>query len=206
MNIFSKNKLKLRNKSTKEYTKIYMEYYDLKEHDNFKIKLLKEMLKLGNNTCLMIVDTTLSYNQTQEDKEVSVDKLTNLLDNLDIEYKKIVTKSNENSSLLGIILKANNKKIKNYIVGFVVSEKRLENLRSIMNCYNIHYYMDSLGLSNENLLKEVETYYYDEDELHHKFNYNIFDSPSTKNMAIHSKAENEQLINKTINIIKKDFE
>lgn len=207
MNIFSKNKLKVRNESTKKYAKFCIEYYNLKEYSNFKIKLLKEMLRLSDTMSLLIVDTSLSYNQTQKDKEDSANKLTNLLDSLDIKYKKKIVKPTENVSSFGAIIKFDkNKKKKDYIVGFAVSEKELENLESILNCYNINYYIDPLKLNTEDLLGEVETYYYDEDEFHHKFNYSVFDCTSIKNMAISSKTENEQLISNIINTIKKDFE
>lgn len=207
MIFFSKNKLKVRNESTKKCTKFCIEYYNLKEYSNFKIQLLKEMLKLSNDMSLMIVDTTLSYNQTQIDKENSVAQLTNLLDSLDIKYRKMIIKPTENKSGLAAMIKLNNnKKNKDYIVGLVVSEKELENLESIMKCYNVHYYIDPIGLSKDNLLEEVETYYYDEDELQLKFKHSIFDCTSIKNMAISSKIENEQLINSIINNTKKDFQ
>lgn len=207
MNIFSKNKLKIRNESTKKHTKFCIEYYNLEDCDNFKIKLLKEMLKLSNTMSLVIVDSNLSFDKTQIDKEDSIDRLTNLLDSLDVKYKKKIVKPTENASSFGAIVKfGKNKKKKDYIIGFTVSEKELENLESILNCYNIHYYIDPPGLDTESLLEEVETYYLDEDELNRKFNYSVFDCTSIKNMAISSKTENEQLISNTINTIKKDFE
>lgn len=206
MIFFSKNKLKIRNESTKRCAKFCIEYYNLKEYNNFKIKLLKEMFVLGDDVSLMIVDTTLSYNQTQKDKENSMEKLSNLLDRLDIKYKKMMVKSTENTSGLGAIIKFNNKNNKDYIIGFVICEKDLSNLESIINCYNVHYYITPFQLNKEDLLKEVETYYHDEDELHHKFNYSIFDCTSIKNMAISSKTENEQLIDNIIKIVKKDFQ
>lgn len=207
MIFFSKNKLKVKNESTKKHTKFSIGYYNLNDCNNFKVKLLKEMLRLSGTTSLIIVDTNLSFNQTQKDKEDSIDKLTNLLDSLDIKYKKMIVKPTENVSSFGAIIKFNkNKKNKDYIVGFIISEERLENLESILNCYNIHYYIDPLGLSTEDLLGQVETYYYDEDELPYKFNYSVFDCTSIKNMAISSKTENEQLINSIINTISKDFQ
>lgn len=205
MIFFSKNKLKVRNESTKGCTKFCIEYYNLKEYSNFKIKLLKEMFALSEDLSLMVADTSLSYNQTQKDKEDSIEKLTNLLDSLDIEYKKMVVKAAENTGGLGALIKLN-KNNKDYIVGFVICKKDLENLESIINCYNVNYYIAPFELNKEDLLKEVETYYHDEDELHSKFNYNIFDCTSIKNMAISSKGENEKLINNVINNITKDFQ
>jgi hypothetical protein len=207
MIFFSKNKLKVRNESTKKSTKFCIEYYNLKEYNNFKIQLLKEMFKLSNDISLMIVDTTLSYNQTQKDKQDSIDRLTNLLDSIDIKYKKMTVKPTENKSGLAAMIKLNNnKKNKDYILGLVVSEKTLENLESIIKLYNIHYYINPISLRNDDLLEEIETYYYDEDELHLKFKYSIFDCTSIKNMAISSEPENEELINNIINNIKKDFQ
>lgn len=207
MNIFSKKKLKVRNESTKEHTKFCIEYYNLEDFSNFKTKLLKEMLILSNTMSLVIVDSNLSFDKTQIDKEESIDKLTNLLDSLHIKYRKKIVKPTENVSSFGAIIKlGKNKNKKDYIVGFAISKKGFENLESILNCYNIHYYIDPLGLDTEALIEEVETYYFDEDELNNKFNYSVFDCTSIKNMAISLKTENEQFINNIINSIKKDFE
>lgn len=204
MSFFSKSKLKIKNQSTKNHAMFCMDYFNLKQSSDFKIKLFKEML--NNCMCLVLIDTNLSYLQTQLEKDEFANKLTALLDTLDVEYKKLTVKSISNGSGLKALINAKNKdKGKDHIVGLVASEKNLEIIKPIMDVYNAHYYIDTLGLSKDEMLEQVQAYYDDEDELLNKFTYDIFDCNSIKNIVIHSKVENTTYINDIVNKLEKDF-
>lgn len=204
MRIFSKKKLKINNQSTKNYTKFCIDYYYLEKSNDFKMKTFEEML--NKNICLAIVDTNLSYLQTQAEKDALENNLTTLLDNLNIEYKKLIVKPSSNGSGLKALLNSKAKdKGKEYIIGFVISEKNLETIKPVIETYNTYYFIDSSGSNKDELLEQVEVYYHDEDDLLDRFDYNIFDCNSIENLVINSKIKNTEFVSSIVNKLEKEF-
>lgn len=204
MNIFSKKKLKISRQSTKNHTKFCIDYYYLEKSNDFKIKIFEELF--NKNTCLTIVDTNLSYLQSQTGKDELENNLITLLNSLNIKYKKLIVKPSSNGSGLKSLLNSRAKdKGKEYIIGFVVSKKDLETIEPIIKTYNTHYYIDSSELNEEELLEQVEVYYHDEDDLLDEFAYNIFDCNSVKNLVINSRNEDTEFVNSIVTKLEKEF-
>jgi hypothetical protein len=78
MFLFGKNKLKIKSKEHEGMSKTFIEYYDIKEKDTFKVKVLNELI--GNNICLGVISSKLLYLDKHKDSketfEEIIDKLT----------------------------------------------------------------------------------------------------------------------------------
>ena len=155
MNFFKKDIIKVKSKSEGDCVSFYINYFKLKQSDDFKILLLKEMLV--NNKCLAIINTEMKYFKDSKNNKKEADELTDLFDKGGIKYKKIEFKKTQDLIILGAVIKSNDKgSYKEYIIGFIIEAEKLESITSIINNYNINYYFNYKLCSDEELLCEFQ--------------------------------------------------
>lgn len=195
MKFFNKSRLKLRKEIKEESVKFYVDYSNLKDKLEYKIRLLTDLI--NKEYCLIIIDSKMQ--QKGNNQEETSDELESYFTKNNISYEKIEDKGSDSVSVLGVSIKLDNKnRPKNYIIGLVISEEDLYRLKDIMNNYNIRLY---IGYRNENLdvLENIiKIYKNDEEMFDKKFKYSIFDNNLLESMSILSEIE---ALEKTKNII-----
>lgn len=197
MSFFNKSKLKIKSELKGNDSKVYVDYYRLKELDSFKVKLLGRLLE--NTTCLGIIDTKFQANDDKNANEKIVNDAAILLDQINIDYVKKTIKKEPVITALGVSIKLNNaNELKDYIIGFSLSEDKIKDILPITNSYNIHYYIGSNETFAGNLQDKVQMYYENSDELNHNFDYNVFDNNSIKNTVITTSQERIEGIRKML--------
>ncbi|MBL4935890.1 hypothetical protein JK636_08970 [Clostridium sp. YIM B02515] len=182
MKFFNKNKLRIKKEIIKEKVKFYIDYSNLKDKFEFKNKLLTDFINKEN--CLLIIDSKLQ--QKGINQEETSDKLEGCLIGSNIIYKKIEDRASDSVSVLGVSVKLDNKnRPKNYIIAFIISDKDLYKVETIIKKYNSHFY---IGFINESL-EDIIKLYKNDDDFSEKFKYTIFDNNSLESMAVLSEIE-----------------
>lgn len=201
MKVFNKGKLKVKSELKDDDARFYIDYYRVNEEDDFKIRLLKEII--GSSLCLAIVDTKLAYKKITSEKDMP-DRLIGLLENLNIEYKKIEVKVNPSVTVFGAAFKMNStEKSREYIIGFTINSENLMEMKDIIDNYNIRYYVSNDYTNKDGVLSKIRVYYEDEDKMVCDFKYNIFDNNTSKNMVVYCMKENSQIVDSIIESINK---
>jgi len=193
MSLFKKNILKIKSVTDEDGVNFFINYFRLKELDDFKILLLKELM--GRNNCLAIINTEMKYNKNSIDNKKVANELTDMFDKVGIKYKKIEVKKVQDRVIMGAVIKGNDKKdYKEYIIGFIIESEKVVNIRSIMNNYNINYYINYNAVSDDELLCEFQLKYNDEEELRANNDFDIFDDNFIRSIVIHSKSKDSKFV------------
>ena len=188
MKFFNSNKLKLRSEVVEDGVKFYIDYNKYNESSNFKLNLFRELM--GNNPCLGIIDTKLLYKSNTISKIEITDQLEALLNKFSIKYKKVTSRNTASTSILGLTIQMNEKKKANdYIMGFVITGENIENMGSIMDSYNAHYYILDSKMDEDELLNEVNNDYEEQ-----KFIYDIYIDNFVRNLAVYSRNKDSHIV------------
>ena len=188
MFLFGKNKLKVKSKEIKGRSKTFIEYYDIKEKDTFKEKVLKELI--GNNICLGVISSKLLYLDKTKDSKETFDEIIDKLELGKIDYKKIEMRKNSEVAMFGLtVKKGSDKKHKDYIIGFVINKENFSIIQNYINNLNIYYFIDNTGLSGEDLFQNLGENYEDLDEIGKDFYLEIFDNTFINKLVVSSKIE-----------------
>lgn len=188
MFLFGKNKLKIKSKEHEGMSKTFIEYYDIKEKDTFKVKVLNELI--GNNICLGVISSKLLYLDKHKDSKETFEEIIDKLTSAKIAYKKIEMRKNSEVAMFGLtVKKGSEKKHKDYIVGFVVNKDNFNIIEKYINNLNMYYFIDNTGFSEEDLFQNLEENYEDLDEIGKDFHLEIFDNTFINKLVISSKNE-----------------
>ena len=203
MNFFKKNILKIKSQTDENGVNFYINYFRIKLVDDFKILLMK---KLMNNNSLAIINTEMKYNKNNKENKKVADELTDLFDRIGIKYKKIEVKKVQDRVIMGAVIKGNDKKdYKEYIIGFVIEAKKIENIKAIINKYNINYYINYDVYNDEELLYRFESKYSNEEELRAANNFDVFDDNFVKSIVIHSQSKDSKFVMDILDRLKVDM-
>ncbi|EHJ01641.1 hypothetical protein CDLVIII_5150 [Clostridium sp. DL-VIII] len=198
MSLFSRSRLKVKNKEDGNKFKSLIEYYEIEQKDEFNVNVLKELI--GNNLCLGVIDSKLLYNGAQEESEITFEEIIERLDSIDIVYKKIEIKKIPEISMFGLTIKKGSKKTdKDYIIGFVVNKDNFKDIEKYINKLNIYYFIDKTGLCEEALLQKLERNYEDIDEIGNYFCCQIFNNNFMNQLIISSEIELASEIKEVVN-------
>lgn len=188
MFLFGKNKLKIKSKEHEGRSKIFIEYYDIKEKEAFKEKVLKALI--GDNLCLGVISSKLLYLEKDKNSKETFDEIIDKLESAKIAYKKIETRKNSEVAMFGLtVKKGSDKKHKDYIIGFVVNKDNFNMIEKYINNLNIYYFIDNTNLSDEELFQNLGENYEDLDEIGKDFYLEIFDNSFINKLVISSKIE-----------------
>ncbi|WP_160687035.1 hypothetical protein [Clostridium sp. C2-6-12] len=188
MFLFGKNKLKIKSKEREGRAQTFIEYYDIKEKEAFKEKVLKELM--SNNLCLGVISSKLLYLDKTKDSKETFDEIIDKLESAKITYKKIEIRKNSEVAMFGLtVKKGSDKKHKDYIVGFVVNKDNFNMIEKYINNLNMYYFIDNTGLSEEDFFHNLGKNYEDLDEIGKDFYLEIFDNTFINKLVISSKIE-----------------
>jgi len=197
MFLFCRNNLKVRSEEDEGGVKTFVNYYGIKQKDTFKVKALKELI--GENLCLVVLDSKLLSFGTHEESKVSITEIIEHLDIKRVAYKKIEIKKIPEVSVCGMTIKKGAKKIdRDYIAGFVVNKDNFKNIYEYVNKLNIYYFIDKNGLDEEALLKKLEENYEDIDEMRKDFYCQIFNNNFNSQMVVLSESEPAEKIKEIV--------
>lgn len=188
MFLFGNNKLKIKSKEKEGRLKTFIEYYNIKEKDAFKVKVLNELI--GNNICLGVISSKLLYLDKQKDSKETFEEIIDKLESAKIAYKKIEIRKNSEVAMFGLtVKKGSDKKHKDYIVGFVVNKHNFNMIEKYINNLNMYYFIDNTDISEEALFQNLGENYEDLDEIGKDFYLEIFDNTFINKLVISSKIE-----------------
>lgn len=188
MFLFGKNKLKIKSKVHEGRSKTFIEYYDIKEKDAFKVKVLNELI--GNNICLGVVSSKLLYLDKQKDSKETFEEIIDKLEATTIAYKKIEIRKDSEVAMFGLtVKKGSGKKHKDYIIGIVINKDNFNMIEKYINNLNMYYFIDNTGLSEEALFQNLGENYEDLDEIGKDFYLEIFDNTFINKLVVSSKIE-----------------
>lgn len=191
---FNSEKLKVKSEASDKSTKFSIDYYKIKDKDGFKLKIISDLI--GNDLCLAILDTKLQYSEAKQ----SVEEFVSILEQLQVPYKKIVIKGEENLKVLGIVMKApGGKRIIGNIVGFVIKAEKLNELNVILDSYNIYFCIDGKCNKYEELLDCLQKYYEDGEESMEGYQITVFNSNAFNKMTIKTSCNKVEYVNGVIN-------
>ena len=198
MFLFCRNKLKVRSEEDEDGVKTFVNYYRIKQKDTFKVKVLNELI--GENLCLVVLDSKLLSFGTQEEFKISITEIIEHLDFTRVAYKKIEIKKIPEVSVWGVTIKKGAKKIdKDYIVGVVVDKDNIKIIYEYVNKLNLYYFIDKTGLDEEALLQKLGENYEDIDEMRKDFYCQIFNNNFTDQMVVLSGSESAEKIKEIVN-------
>lgn len=173
MGIFNNSKITIKKEIQNNETKIYVDYHKLKKPNDYKSRLIKDLI--GENNCLVVIDTKLVYINKSKNVDNQVNVLMEFLDDNSINYRKMITKRDNNFSLLGVPIKMGNSPQKtDYIIGFVISSGEIDKIKSITDKFNAIIYIVSDDISIDEPLNIFYTARGDMEELNNKYPYNIY--------------------------------
>ncbi|WP_297424988.1 hypothetical protein [Clostridium sp.] len=194
---FGKKKLRVRSEEDEDRVKTFIEYYGLKQKDEFKVKVLSELI--GNDLCMVVVDSRLLYSGNQGRPQVTFREIIEYLDSAKILYKKIEIKKIPEVTMFGVTIKKGSEKTdKDYIVGFTLNRDNLKKIEGVVSKFNTYYFIDKSG-QEEVLLKKLENNYEYVDEMSKEFYCQIFDNNFTDQLVILSGCESATEIKEIIN-------
>jgi hypothetical protein len=105
MKFFNKSRLKLRKEINEESVKFYVDYSNLKDKLEYKIRLLTDLI--NKEYCLIIIDSKMQ--QKGSNQEETSDELESYFTKNNISYEKIEDKGSDSVSVLGVSIKLDNK-------------------------------------------------------------------------------------------------
>ncbi|OCA98338.1 hypothetical protein [Clostridium beijerinckii] len=197
MFLFGGNKLKVRSEEDEDGIKTFVEYYGMKKSDEFKVKVLNEMI--GENLCLIVLDSRMLYFGNQVEHEVPVEEIVENLGISRIAYKKFEIKKVPEVSMFGISIKKGTKKTdRDYVIGFVVNKYNFKRIEEYVNRMNLYYFIDNAGLGEEDLLQKLSENYEEIDEMSKEFYCEIFNNNYISQLVISSENENAMAIKETV--------
>lgn len=198
MFLFGRNKLKVRSEEDEDGVKIFVNYYGIKQKDTFKVKVLNELI--GENLCLVVLDSKLLSFKTQEEFPISITEIIEHLDSTKVAYRKIEIKKIPEVSVWGVTIKKGAKKTdKDYIIGIIVNKDNFKNIYEYVNKLNLYYFIDKTDLNEEDLLQKLGENYEDIDEMRKDFYCQIFNNNFTDNMVVLSESEPAEKIKEIVN-------
>lgn len=198
MFLIGRNKLKVRSEEDEGGSKTFIEYYGIKQKNDFKVKVLKELI--GENLCLVVMDSKLLYCESQKELQITFKKLIEHLDFAGVAYKKNEIKKIPEVAMFGVTIKKGSKKTeKDYIVGFVVDKDNFKMIEEYVNKLNIYYFIDKTGVAEEALLQKLEENYEDVDEIGKDFYCQVFDNVFINQLVISSGIEPATEIKEMVN-------
>lgn len=188
MFLFGNNKLKIKSKEKEGRLKTFIEYYNIKEKDAFKVKVLNELI--GNNICLGVISSKLLYLDKEKNSKETFAEIIDKLESAKIAYKKIEMRKNSEVAMFGLtVKKGSDKKHKDYIIGFVVNKDNFNMIEKYISNLNMYYFIDNTGLNEEALFQNLGENYEDLDEIGKDFSLEIFDNTFINKIVISSKIE-----------------
>ncbi|WP_139905187.1 hypothetical protein [Clostridium thermarum] len=197
MKFFKKSILKLRSEIKEGKYNYYIDYSRLKEAEILKKRLLMEFI--GDNLCLIVMNTKMFYKKADVDYQSIGDELIALLEESDISYKKITYKKSDEATILGLKMKVKvSEKQRDYALGFVVVWDNLEKLMSLISQDNMYYCIDKSGESAAELINRFQNKHDDTEELKQSFAFSIFDNNFAGQLAIVSENEVSDTIKKIL--------
>lgn len=199
MFLFGGKKLKVRSEEHEDGGKIFVEYYGIKQKDVFKVKVLNELV--GDNLCLGVLDSRLSYFAIQERSPITFTEIIEYFNSANISYKKIEIKKIPEVSMFGVTIKKGSKKTdRHYVIGFILNKDNINRIEEYVNKFNVYYFIDRTGLNEDDLLQKLEENYEEVDEMGKDFYCRIFNNNFSGQLVISSGsepvAEIEQIVNK----------
>jgi len=195
--MFNKNRLSVKKEKIGNHIKFYINYYKVKEPNKFSFSLITDLI--GENQSLIVVDSNLNYKHTGISVDDEFNQLMKFLEEHAVGYKNVITKGESNASILGISIKLNtSQKVKIYKVGFVISSEDLEKIESILNMFNVFYYIILNDTNSEELLNKFKETRGDMEELNEMFEYNIYDDKFTNQIRICSNIDQTEFIEETL--------
>jgi hypothetical protein len=173
MELFKRSRLEVKKEVQDHNTKTYVDYHKLKEPKEFKLNFLSDLI--SDHKALAVVDTNLYYMSKGVNMDDEVVKLTNLLDDNGIFYRKVITKKEDTSTIMGIPVKfGKSKTVTNYITGMVITKEDMSKIGSIIEKFNVIFYLDLNNTDTDELLNIFYASRGEMEELSDKYPFNIY--------------------------------
>jgi hypothetical protein len=183
MSLFQKNKISIKKETQEDRTNIFVDYHKLKQPKEFVSVMIHELI--GVNRCLVVIDTSFAYINAGLDIEKEIKILTKLLDDQSISYRRLITKSDSNATVLGVPIKlSSKKKVLNYLIGFVITTDDFDKLETMSDKFNVFYYSILPDTDTEVLLDKFYSDHGEMDELKEMCDLNIYNDNFFSRMRI----------------------
>lgn len=197
MSLFNKKKINVKKEIKGDNIKFTVDYYRLKEANEFKLKLIGDLM--GENQSLVVIDTNFAYKNAGVSIEKEVNELMKLLHEHEISYRKVVVKNYAHLTILGLAVKFNDaEKVENYIIGLVISSEDLEKAEYIVDKFNAYYFINLNAAVTEELLNKFNETRGDIEELKDMFEYYIYNDNFIQQIRIFSNDEKIVSIEETL--------
>ena len=140
MGLFDRNKIEIKKESKKEGVDFIVDCFKAKDAIEFERNLLKDLV--GENFGYMVIETKLTYGDSNQDNENAAKELINFLENNNISYAKKIKSVDAPMTILGVTFKlGKDAKVKNHIIGFRVTGETFEKLLFVFARFNLFCYV-----------------------------------------------------------------
>jgi hypothetical protein len=154
MGLFERNKIEIKKESKKDGVDFIVDCFKAKDTIEFERNLVKDLV--GENFGYMVIETKLTYGDSNQDNENAARELIDFLENNNISYAKKTKSVDAPMTILGETFKlGKDAKVKNHILGFRVTAETFEKLLFVFARFNLFCYV----LTEETqLLSIIERY------------------------------------------------
>lgn len=190
MQLFSNSKPKIKKEKSENRLKVSIDYFKLREDDNYKINLLKNVADLG--LILTVLNTEFLYNKMNIEYAEVFKELVNKLNALNIRHIKLTTERKKAVTMLGLRLNKE-KTYEDEVIGFMLSKDNVEAFYDIINTYNMQYYVFQDVTENE-ILNKFQEDYKEEEKLRKGSRCTIYDDNFIREILIYCNNEDENKI------------
>lgn len=197
MSFFSNNKFKVKTTIKLDKVMFCINYFRVKDSDNFKSRLLQKLISHGH--CLVSINTSLLCLNERKDIEGMVNTLIDSLDKLSINYRKEVVYTDNDLKLFGFSVNVSEVNThKDYIIFFTINFDKLEAIQSIVTRYTLHYYISNNDKREDELINKFDSNYLNEEKLKTYFDYDVLDNNSIKQLVIYTNKKDSSFVSDII--------
>ncbi|MDP4088348.1 MAG: hypothetical protein Q8930_03620 [Bacillota bacterium] len=183
MNFFKKDKPKILQERNEKDCITNIQYYRLKDAEGYKLRLLMELTDSG--TCFAVIDEQFLYGEQNRAYISGTDKLIRMLKEKDIPFRNLNVKRRKDTAVLGITIRQNGDNLyESVVVGLIIKKDNFETARSLLNSYNINYFINPEKLDEAELFRRFEASKGNMDEFQEEFGIKIFDDIFVENISI----------------------
>ncbi len=190
MRMFHNQKIKVKT-IIKDGTWQYMiDYARIKKPEEFLATFFQ--CYTDGKSSLMVIDTDIFYERSQEDVESIIVKIKNGFDAKGIKYREIVTKKDSDTKIFGIKINSS-EKVNNYRIGVAVEQEQIGEITGIVHNYNLFSYVMKDMLAKV-LIERFEDVRGEYEELIDICEYHFYHDSFSHRIKIDSKRELNHLI------------
>ncbi len=182
MFLFGRRKPKVKRKAVQDGVRFDIEYYNHQAPGRYKAELLEKITDSG--ICLAVINTDNMYKEQNIAYNGKQDEILSLLNRISIAHRKVTVKRKKETKIFGMAMNQDGKTCEELVIGLAAGFEDFKEMKTIMDTYNVHYFIDDRNKQADTLLDIFQSSGGDEEKLRTACRYIVFDDSFVRHICI----------------------